>query len=153
MNGCEPGQPGEWKAKIEARECIGRAKLGNVQDPVETKIHPQRELRMLSSSQAGSHHRPAVDVQGPGQPGNVRRRQRRGAAIGGDPESQPTAQPRGQGTGATRGAEPRHCRKIEEIQGDLEGIDRRRYRSSEETGQPEDSNTVARKGERFEATR
>jgi hypothetical protein len=32
-------------------------------------------------------------------------------------------------------------------------IDQRRYRKGEKTGQPEDSNTVTRKGERIEATR
>jgi len=38
--------------------------------------------------------------------------------------------------------------------GETQGrIDRRSYRSSEETGQPEDSNTVTRKGGIFEATR
>jgi len=71
----------------------------NVQVPIETKIHPRREPRMQSSSQAGSHRRPAVDVQGPGQPGNARKRQRRGAVIGGNPESKPTAQPRGRRPG------------------------------------------------------
>ena len=27
MNGCKPGQPGEWKAKIEAGKCIRGTKL------------------------------------------------------------------------------------------------------------------------------
>jgi len=38
--------------------------------------------------------------------------------------------------------------------GETQGrIDQRRYRSSEDTGQPEDSNTVTRKGGRLGATR
>jgi len=38
--------------------------------------------------------------------------------------------------------------------GETQGrIDQRRYRKGEKTGQPEDSNTVARKGERIEETR
>jgi len=37
--------------------------------------------------------------------------------------------------------------------GNLGRIDQRRYRKGEKTGQPEDSNTVARKGERIGETR
>jgi len=137
------------------------AKLGgDVQNPIETKIHPRRKLRMQSSSQPGSHHRPSRCRAGSGMTRERSSGGTGGRAIGGDPESQPPGAAEGSedpgrpGELASALPEDRGDRgdlvSLRETQG---RIDQRRYRSSEETGRPEDSTTVARKGERIEATR
>jgi len=91
-----------------------------VQDPIETKIHPQRRLRMQSSSQAGeSSSTQLLKCRVRGNPrthvnSNAEGRQRgkpSGETREVDLKSKPTTKPREQRTGATWGAEPRHCRR------------------------------------------
>jgi hypothetical protein len=53
--------PGEWKAKIEAGECIRRARPLKVQDPIETKIHPRRAADAKFESSRGVIIDPAVE--------------------------------------------------------------------------------------------
>lgn len=71
LAGSEPGQPGEWKAKVEVEESTGRAQCWSVQDPIETKIHPRLCCGCKVRVKPGSHHRPAVAMQGSGKPGDA----------------------------------------------------------------------------------
>jgi len=152
LAGSEPGQPGEWKAKIEVEENIRRASVGTC------KTRLRRRFIHGSAADAKFESSRGVIID---QPLNCRVRGNPGTQATATPKGSDWGQPRkptggateGTGTGATWGMGLRDCRKIEDVRGNPERRDQRRYRSSEETGRPGDSNTVARKGERLGATR
>jgi len=102
---------------------------------------------------------PAAEEQGPGQPGYAAAAEPKDEQLGATLKASHRGSRREQRSGATRGARfgttgrSRGSGKPDLPGGNPGRIDQRRYRSSEETGQPEDSNTVTRKGERIEATR
>jgi len=125
-----------------------------VQDPIETKIHPRRKLRMQSSSQAGeSSSTQPLKCRVRGNPGTHRDGNAEGQRLGATLKASRRRSREGEEPG--RPGEPNFgtAGRSREPRGNQGRIDQRRYRSSEETGQPGDSNTVARKGERFEETR
>jgi len=102
---------------------------------------------------------PAAEGQEPGKPGDAAAAAPEDERLGATLKASRRGSRREQGSGATRGAgfgtagRSRGLGKLSLPGGNPGRIDQRRYRSSEETGKPEDSTTVARKGERIEATR
>jgi len=70
------------KAKIEAGKCIRSIRLRMCKTRLRRRFIHGASGGCKVRVKPGSHHRSAVDAQGPGKPGNANRQQRRGSYLG-----------------------------------------------------------------------
>jgi hypothetical protein len=176
LAGCKAGQPDERKTKIEKRRRHHKIQAGMCKTRLRRRfIHTCRCGCKVRVS-PGSHHRPSCWGVGSGDALERTQQRRRRAANRGSPSgkpervahkgqsesreirkddsgSQPATQPKRQRTGVTRGATFGTAGRSRRSGATRNKLIRDVTDRAMETGKPEDSNTVAWKGEKFEATR